>query len=175
MGGGWGVQATGENSVGTECSPCNTWMDWMNVTSVHATFFYVAWIALTNKKQQCFVEMLVLRLYRHAQRFVGQNWYFEQMENSVWHSVKTLSSCALPWYDIRIWLGFPFNKLKIVCDIDTIWKLHYAVSLASESFAWPFIEGLASSTIYRHYPSTGFKLYFSIGGNHFVFLYFVRS
>ena len=32
-------------------------------------------IALTTEKQQRFVEMLMLQLYLHAQRFVGKNRY----------------------------------------------------------------------------------------------------
>ena len=44
----------------------------MNLTS----FVFAELIALTIEKQQCFVKMFVLRLYPHAQRFVGQIQYF---------------------------------------------------------------------------------------------------
>ena len=74
-----GVQATGQKYRGYRFT-YKTGVDRMNITSfMQPLSFKRELFVQTNKQQQqkqlCFVEIVVLGLYPHSQRLVGQNQY----------------------------------------------------------------------------------------------------
>ena len=65
--------------MGTEFSACNTEEDPMNVISFMQSLSLLREFVLRSQNSSIFSEMFVLRLYPHAQRFVGQNRYFSKL------------------------------------------------------------------------------------------------